>query len=85
MGESTYFYSRPCERGDEIQLCSRYVLVYFYSRPCERGDPDPGFPRGTFADFYSRPCERGDKFCTSRIYEAHISTHAPARGATAVR
>ncbi len=40
---STYFYSRPCGRGDLQQTAGGYALRHFYSRPCGRGDSN--FPQ----------------------------------------
>ena len=38
--ESSYFYSRPCGRGDDCRkLHKADDSIYFYSRPCGRGDP----------------------------------------------
>ena len=34
----TYFYSRPCGRGDESQYDIKSIWYHFYSRPCGRGD-----------------------------------------------
>ena len=36
--ESTYFYSRPCGRGDTERKLRLRDLCDFYSRPCGRGD-----------------------------------------------
>ena len=61
----------------------RYRITHFYSRPCGRGDTSPGRRWDCAENFYSRPCGRGDDF--QLIFYAddvHISTHAPAGGAT---
>ena len=34
----SYFYSRPCGRGDWAMLCTDSTGKNFYSRPCGRGD-----------------------------------------------
>ena len=35
---SSYFYSRPCGRGDQHRTRTLCTTAYFYSRPCGRGD-----------------------------------------------
>ena len=59
------------------------TVHHFYSRPCGRGD-GPSRRSGAFRDdFYSRPCGRGDALGPENRFAAcHISTHAPAGGAT---
>ena len=32
------FYSRPCGRGDQLNVLSKFLFDNFYSRPCGRGD-----------------------------------------------
>ena len=81
----SYFYSRPCGRGDDWRKSIKRNLEDFYSRPCGRGD---GNIRGNGVcdrNFYSRPCGRGDgvRRCDHER-DAAISTHAPAGGATAI-
>ena len=56
----------------------------FYSRPCGRGDAATSENGWEHFNFYSRPCGRGDLRQTRRgARPGHISTHAPAGGATA--
>ena len=57
---STYFYSRPCGRGDLQRSGSWSTTAYFYSRPCGRGDITVIMQGFDVIDFYSRPCGRGD-------------------------
>ena len=41
---ATYFYSRPCGRGDKAQSIRQQPgRSNFYSRPCGRGDGIPGY------------------------------------------
>ena len=55
----------------------------FYSRPCGRGDAAALVcNRQIPFYFYSRPCGRGDVFFQREEAVFHISTHAPAGGAT---
>ena len=55
---------------------------YFNSRPSARGDGMDD-PIGIWGkDFNSRPSARGDQSTTRRIFNTHISIHAPPRGAT---
>ena len=55
----------------------------FYSRPCGRGDQGlRGQAYRLSHDFYSRPCGRGDRCNRDDRGHGHISTHAPAGGAT---
>ena len=57
---AVYFYSRPCGRGDQIDVSLTFDGADFYSRPCGRGDPTAGRRQPVYEDFYSRPCGRGD-------------------------
>ena len=41
-----------------------------------------GIPRRAVGNFYSRPCGRGDAQIGDNASPEHISTHAPAGGAT---
>ena len=82
-GRSANFYSRPCEGSNTSCLINRRRSRNFYSRPCERGDRRPAASVSTQPHFYSRPCGRGDAldlFDLAVLF--HISTHAPAGGAT---
>ena len=79
----TYFYSRPCGRGDRSGIPGPQVHSHFYSRPCGRGDDHEPAPHNAPAYFYSRPCGRGDFLrLPTRLLCMRISTHAPAGGAT---
>ena len=83
-GRVYHFYSRPCGRGDPSALCKSRQPQHFYSRPCGRGDSTfVEVPRGC-CHFYSRPCGRGDHRRDELRLPQHISTHAPAGGATAI-
>ena len=81
-----YFYSRPCGRGDAARRLRELHVADFYSRPCGRGDHHVhGGCRGR-SYFYSRPCGRGDFLAAEDGHDGqHISTHAPAGGATQVQ
>ena len=79
----TYFYSRPCGRGDTKQGEDvTHCMCNFYSRPCGRGDVQLYAINRFRYDFYSRPCGRGDLSSEAILAMPHISTHAPAGGAT---
>ena len=57
----------------------------FYSRPCGRGDSSRAGRPAPPPNFYSRPCGRGDERNLPQAGQfLHISTHAPAGGATAI-
>ena len=78
------FYSRPCGRGDVPGTGEVLPALYFYSRPCGRGDPagTPDAPQlGRL--FLLTPLREGRRDpgkLSGRL--RHISTHAPAGGAT---
>ena len=79
------FYSRPCGRGDGPSTAGSAKSADFYSRPCGRGDWPEWLSQIRPGNFYSRPCGRGDlRVVVIRSQLAHISTHAPAGGATAI-
>ena len=83
--QSPHFYSRPREGATNHSRLVLKTSRYFYSRPREGGDMW-ATPFATWAiNFYSRPREGGDQ-CHSAEREIlyGISTHAPARGATAI-
>ena len=81
--KSSYFYSRPCGRGDRRENRCQQRFADFYSRPCGRGDQATFTPVPFWLDFYSRPCGRGDAAPAHTVGgSVNISTHAPAGGAT---
>ena len=79
------FYSRPCGRGDGIPLEKLHGPdCDFYSRPCGRGDIFCITELYTLAlTFLLTPLREG-RHCGLRVLcdHGHISTHAPAGGAT---
>ena len=78
------FYSRPREGGDFQKNFIFFAFPsYFYSRPREGGDPCQRRRNPGRSNFYSRPREGGDKPLSLTDLAIKISTHAPARGATA--
>ena len=77
------FYSRPCGRGDKGKTVSISNLQNFYSRPCGRGDLCATFGVTSYPPFLLTPLREGRLFRHQRIApRSHISTHAPAGGAT---
>ncbi len=56
----------------------------FLLTPLREGRPEPVRRVKSSGDFYSRPCGRGDGAELSHRRYPHISTHAPAGGATAI-
>ena len=76
------FLLTPLREGRPPAQHARQQKPYFYSRPCGRGDRRNGRRYAPALYFYSRPCGRGDGGADHRPYERHISTHAPAGGAT---
>ena len=77
------FLLTPLREGRRSPPCSqRASRSHFYSRPCGRGDAPPRLETGRRRNFYSRPCGRGDILLPDLPCTGHISTHAPAGGAT---
>ena len=65
---TSYFNSRPCERGDSRSLFRYQNSAIFQFPPLREGrraGPD-GYVAG-YSDFNSRPCERGDVHCKIHI------------------
>ena len=83
---SEVFLLTPLREGRLYPPCrARRRRGYFYSRPCGRGDWPEWLSQIRPGNFYSRPCGRGDlRVVVIRSQLAHISTHAPAGGATAI-
>ena len=81
--QSVYFYSRPCGRGDEADVCGRNAVIISTHAPAGGATQARHSGRRKWYHFYSRPCGRGDWRDVSRQAGFHkISTHAPAGGAT---
>ena len=77
------FLLTPLREGRPLySLPSKESRSYFYSRPCGRGDPWQDARTRRSPHFYSRPCGRGDVPARGLHRAEHISTHAPAGGAT---
>ena len=58
----SYFYSRPCGRGDNNNMDVAEAVKKFLLTPLREGRPVQGGPAGVrLDDFYSRPCGRGDQ------------------------
>ena len=76
---STHAPAGGATRSPQPNLRTR---KYFYSRPCGRGDAALLALLITAVHFYSRPCGRGDAIPPRKRRARHISTHAPAGGAT---
>ena len=81
-----HFYSRPCGRGDcDLRPVFFRRAKYFYSRPCGRGDSLAAFLQTFPFRFLLTPLREGRRDRRRpRRRVAHISTHAPAGGATAI-
>ena len=80
------FYSRPCGRGDEADVCGRNAVIISTHAPAGGATQARHSGRRKWYHFYSRPCGRGDWRDVSRQAGFHkISTHAPAGGATQVQ
>ena len=78
-----YFYSRPCGRGDHfrLQLCDPCGL--FLLTPLREGRLVPVAPSCPSATFLLTPLREGRQVLVRvKIHTNHISTHAPAGGAT---
>ena len=85
--DRTYFYSRPCGRGDEnVAPFSETQGELFLLTPLREGRHiTMSDSLRKLQDFYSRPCGRGDRcYYLSGTRHYGISTHAPAGGATAI-
>ena len=79
----TYFYSRPCGRGDETGAVGAQLRFDFYSRPCGRGDPREGrFDRVLLPISTHAPAGGATEAAIKNRNIGYISTHAPAGGAT---
>ena len=82
-GFSSYFNSRPCERGDDRGIFSKWLWPIFQFPPLREGRPFQNFRIREIVNFNSRPCERGDHRGNPHgICRSRISIPAPARGAT---
>ena len=83
MGSSSYFNSRPCERGDRRHWHIGQSLAHFNSRPCERGD-DKLVQEGKIVLPISihAPARGATRYGGNLQSPGKISIHAPARGAT---
>ena len=78
-----YFNSRPSARGDPsfhhfLNFASTFQFTPLREGRRQRGGKSSPMPR----HFNSRPSARGDEEAHQRAREAHISIHAPPRGAT---
>ena len=79
----TYFYSRPCGRGDETGAVGAQLRFDFYSRPCGRGDMGRARSYGSSRSISTHAPAGGATISAPRNRQsAGISTHAPAGGAT---
>ena len=77
------FNSRPSARGDPsfhhfLNFASTFQFTPLREGRRQRGGKSSPMPR----HFNSRPSARGDEEAHQRAREAHISIHAPPRGAT---
>ena len=57
---STYFYSRPCGRGDSARRAAATSSPAFLLTPLREGRHNRIPNRMMVSYFYSRPCGRGD-------------------------
>ena len=82
--DRTYFYSRPCGRGDTNTKDKGDSSSIFLLTPLREGRRSLRIASlGKRYNFYSRPCGRGDGGLVAGFaVDAGISTHAPAGGAT---
>ena len=79
----SYFYSRPCGRGDVDRLAEVVHEPNFYSRPCGRGDSRCSYSETRTCHFYSRPCGRGDRgHGRCHIKHSHFYSRPCGRGDT---
>ena len=78
------FQFTPLREGRRTHLEQLGRHVYFNSRPSARGDAQCGRYRFGCANYFnSRPSARGDELPPrDAVSVAHISIHAPPRGAT---
>ena len=84
MVVASRFLLTPLREG-RLYSSTYYVLrLLFLLTPLREGRRSrPRWQRRQPVNFYSRPCERGDSSgITFEGGQNHISTHAPARGAT---
>ena len=56
----SYFYSRPCGRGDKLRRIPMMSDVLFLLTPLREGRPKLRMNHDCRLYFYSRPCGRGD-------------------------
>ena len=77
------FYSRPCGRGDNIITLSMQTGQSFLLTPLREGRRGKGALIASFSQFLLTPLREGRLLPGGRIPGVdHISTHAPAGGAT---
>ena len=83
--ERSVFLLTPLREGRLSAGDLDAIQKLFLLTPLREGRPSGTAPSGpSQRHFYSRPCGRGDNFTPATgAFEADISTHAPAGGATA--
>ena len=80
------FNPRPRTGGDQLAARKLEAIEEFQSTPRTGGDPRTKPPSSTPPSFNPRPRTGGDKqYAGAWDNHAHVSIHAPARGATAAR
>ena len=79
------FLLTPLREGRRsARHCPRSACIHFYSRPCGRGDPGQRGLMACVDPFLLTPLREGrHKWFLKEWRMRHISTHAPAGGATA--
>ena len=81
--ELDIFQFTPLREGRPNSICGRFRSNAFQFTPLREGRLRAQLEGASPLNFNSRPCERGDIFDVVGVSLAHISIHAPARGATA--
>ena len=77
------FYSRPCGRGDEADVCGRNAVIISTHAPAGGATVGDCTVRAIAKGFLLTPLREGRLGAKlSRRRYPHISTHAPAGGAT---
>ena len=83
VSRRSYFYSRPCGRGDVRELAAKGFAAIFLLTPLREGRPKSATSLSPPAQFLLTPLREGRRENRAAIAQVrYISTHAPAGGAT---
>ena len=65
------FYSRPCGRGDEADVCGRNAVIISTHAPAGGATRRVAIEYRQWGHFYSRPCGRGDGSTTPEALDPY--------------